>query len=261
MDKLTTGFRRFFSAFPQAMACILAGLRDGLHPRLILQSLGIWAAVLLFWSLVFWFARAQVGEASLWVVQLAAHGGMAWLDDGAATGPAWLAGSAVTGLLAGTVALLAFVLLNLFTARMLVDAFLMGTIQGIVRKRYPTVESWPGGSWKAGLRNSVGPVVTVLLLALPLMLVPVLNVIALFFLFNYLNVRGLLPDALEDIASDEETRALIEGSRVEMAVLGVLMVPVVMIPPLTLFGPSVLGASVTHFGLQRLKARRRGALA
>ncbi|MCW7538463.1 EI24 domain-containing protein [Aquabacterium sp. A7-Y] len=247
---------RLVAAFPAALSCIGLGLRDGLKPRLILQSLAIWAAVLLVWSLVFWIFSDAVHALSLHVVDWIVRGAGA-LVRSEATGPAGPPGTA-SNFAAGVVSFLAFILLCLITARLLVDFFLMGTIRAIVRPRYPTLEAWGGGSWKASLRNTVGPLVTLVLLALPLMLVPVLNVVALFLLFNYLNVRGLVPDALEDIAKDEEVRRLIQGSRIEMMVLGALLVPVLMIPPLSLLAPSVLGASVTHLAFRRLQAQRRG---
>jgi hypothetical protein len=247
---------RFVAAFPAALSCIGLGLRDGLKPRLILQSLAIWVAVLLLWGLVFRIFSDGMHAMSLHLVDWIVRGAGALVRSEAA-GPASPPGAAAN-FAAGVVSLFAFILLSLVTARMLVDFFLMGTIRAIVRLRYPTLEAWPGGSWKASLRNTVGPVVMLVLVALPLMLIPVLNVIALFLLFNYLNVRGLVPDALEDMAKDQEVRRLIEDSRIEMMVLGALLVPVLMIPPLSLLAPSVLGASVTHLAFRRRQTQRRG---
>ena len=222
----------------ESIACIATGVRDGFHPRLILQSLAIWLASLLLWGTVFGIWHAEI------------HGLFEQLQSrifgsfrGAAA-MAWLA------------TFVAFVLATLLTARGLVDLFLMPTIQTLVLRRHPGLERIDGGSWRMGLLNSVGHYVTIALIALPLMLVPVVNVIALFLLFNYVNVRGLVPDALDGVASSEEVRALIKGSRVEMTVLGTLATLVMMIPPITLVGPSFFGAAVTQFSLRRLKAQR-----
>jgi len=238
MHMQSSGLGRLAPAFGQALACVGTGLRDGLHPRVILQSLGIWLVSLLLWVAVFWIWH---GEIHGLFEQLQSR----WLGS-------FRGGSAVAWLASAV----AFVLAVLLTARLLTELFLMRTIQALVLRRHPQLVRAEGGSWRVALLNSVGPYLLVAVVALPLMLVPVLGVVALFVLFGYVNVRSTVPDALDGLATHEEVRALVQGSRTEMAVLGALATLLMMVPPITLVGPSFFGATVTQFSLKRLLAQR-----
>lgn len=235
---LQSSLARLGPGLREAIGCVATGLRDGLHPRLILQSLAIWLASLLLWGAVFWIWH---GEIHGLFEQLQSRIVGAFRGDAAV---AWLA------------TFVAFALAMLVTACVLVNLTMMRTIRALVLRRHPGLERIEGGSWRSGLLNAVGHYGTVALIALPLMLVPLLNVVALFLLFNYVNVRGLVPDALDGVASSEEVRALISASRVEMVVLGTLAMLVALVPPITLVGPSFFGATVAQFSLRRLAVQR-----
>jgi hypothetical protein len=230
---------RIWPAAGEALGCVGTGLRDGLHPRVILRSLAIWGVSLLLWTIVFWLWHGEI------------HGLFEQLQSrlfGAFRGSAALAWLATT---------VAFVMAVLLSALLLTELLLMPAIQAVVLRRHPQLARAEGGSWRTALLNNVGHYLLVAAVALPLMLVPVVGVAALFVLFGYVNVRGTVPDALDGVATHEEVRALIRGSRLEMAVLGALATAVMMVPPLTLVGPSVFGATVAQFALRRLAAQRR----
>jgi len=89
-----------------------------------------------------------------------------------------------------------------------------------------------------------------------------------FVLASYLNVRGLVNDAVDGLATDEQRRAIIQARRVEMTLLGVLVGLFTLVPFAGFLSPVVLGAGVCHLGMRALAnagqesdGRAQGAIA
>jgi uncharacterized protein involved in cysteine biosynthesis len=84
----------------------------------------------------------------------------------------------------------------------------------------------------------------------------VANVVLLFVLFGYLNVRTLVNEALDGLATRDEQRALIRQARFRMIILGTLLGGVPAIPVLGLMSPAWVGAATCHLCLRELSLLR-----
>lgn len=260
--------RRPVDAIPEVGASLALGLRDGIRPRLALMSVlagvvafGVWLIVLIVWRSEIW---ALTDIAVKWVTngllslvwpdlagsgqKAAAAGGNAAPFSGKAVG--WIStplGSVVKLLVIAGI----FLLLVMLSMRLYLELFLMSRVQGQCLKHYPSLS--PGG--KAGFGVDVLSalkLLSVLCAGVLLLIIPVIGGILFFLLASYLNVRSLVNDALEDIATAEERRTIVKTMRAPMLLLGVVVAGLLLIPLAGLFIPAVLGASVCHLCMRAL---------
>jgi hypothetical protein len=250
-------------ALAKALRAASLGVKTGLQPRLLFLSTGVALAAGALWLAVF-----AIWSAEIWhVAQVAAH----WFFSGAtstadvstaATG--WWAsvwGSVVgafSWLVAVLIGLASFALLVMFTMQILLEVFLMPLVQRQCLPLYPPLATGVEGSLRANLLTSA-KLLGVLVLGMLLWIIPVLGALAFFALAAYLNVRSLVNDALDGVATVEERKALVRTHRGAMLWLGLLMAGFLLIPLVGLIAPAVLGASVCHLlmpALVRLRANK-----
>lgn len=223
----------------EALACLALGFSDGLRPRLAFASAAVAAASVVMWLVILVLARGPVWNAAeaaaLWALPQVAR--------------------ALSGVVAFLLVATAFVLMVVVTIRVYQELFLMTRIQRQCLLRYPAIAATATGSWAADLRSMLRQF-AVLLLSFPLLLVPLIGSVAYLLLGCYLNVRGLVDDALENLATPAEREAIVQRSRGSMVVLGLAMAALLLIPFAGLLMPSILGASVCHLCLRALTQLR-----
>lgn len=246
-------------AVKESVLCLGLGLRAALRPAVIGKMLGLWLMVMLAWVVVFAlaFSKIQVWVLKAWHALVAGfwHGFTLLTHHEVAAQAISQAPTVTTKVFTFVLMVLLFGLLTVITVRVLTDSLVIGWVRPAILPMYPPFAPVQVGLLKqlrntTWLRNQFGPMFTVILLTLPLMLVPVLNGALLFLLGSYLNVRGLVNDALEDILDVDAQRALIARNRLPMLVLGVGLSFLFMIPFVSLLAPAILAASVTHFCLR-----------
>lgn len=244
----------------RAVRAASLGLKDGLQPRLLLLSVGVALGAGILWLTVFSVWRAEAWHAA----QVAAHwffSGAASSADAPAASSGWWAsvwGAVASGfswLMAVLIGLASFALLVMLTIQLLLELFLMPLVQRQCLPRYPQLARGVPGSLRANLLTTV-KLWWVLALGLLLWIIPVLGGIAFFALAAYVNVRSLVNDALDDVATLAEREVLVRTHRGAMLCLGLLMGAFLLIPLVGLVAPSVLGASVCHLFMPSLVALR-----
>lgn len=248
------------SALSRVVRALRGGLSDGLHPRLVFLSIGMTLLAGLLWLVVFFVWHDQAWHlaqtAARWFFQ--GVGAASEPTTGAGGGGATLWSSVVQGLsmfVAFLIALASFALLVMLTLQAMLELFLMPAIQRQCLKRYPDLPSNLPGTLGANLLTTV-KLWSVLLVGLLLWVIPVLGGLAFFALAAYINVRSLVNDALENVATLDERRQLVKEQRGAMAGLGLCMLLLLLIPFVGLVAPSVLGAGVCHLFMPALLALR-----
>jgi hypothetical protein len=252
------------SAVADAFSCVALGFRDGLSWRLIGFSVGLWAGALLLWVLVLIFAWTQMTSLAAFIAAWCLLGIFVifphWLP---ATAQAKLAGvplaEGADALLGNvfhavkwTVLPFLVVFLILITARIGLELFLMPLVRREVVPRYPSFPAHPSTGLLTPVKNIAKMGFLAVAIGLPCLLVPVANVILLFIFFGYLNVRTLVNECLDGLASLEEQRAVIRAARTRMVLLGSLLAGAMSIPFVGFIGPSWIGASTCHLCLRTL---------
>jgi hypothetical protein len=239
------------------LASLALGLRDGLAPRLLLSSITIWLGAFLLWALLFLTFRSEA-----WAL---AQQGLQWLWQGLAAAvfkapvgvvePSGVA-SAFPGFASVVLLLLAFALLVSLTVRIALELLLMARIQRQCLLRYPQLATGVPGSLRASLR-SLGVVWGKLIVGgLLCLMVPVVGGFLFFALGAYLNARSLVNDALEGVATPQEQREFIRSRRFGLALLGLAMTLLMLVPLAGLLAPTLMGASVCHLALRQVAAAR-----
>jgi uncharacterized protein involved in cysteine biosynthesis len=177
---------------------------------------------------------------------------------------AFLGGGAAVDVL-GTIAgnLAAFVALTLFTGALAVAALavLAGPVFArVAEDRYfRGLERRRGGTLAGGVGNAATAIVLWLagwLLALPLLFVPVLNVLAPILLGAWLNQRLFRYDALAEHAAPEERSVIFRSARGRLYGLGLLLAPLAFVPVVNLAAPLHAGLAFTCLCLDELAALR-----
>lgn len=247
----------------QAVSAASLGLKDGLRPQLLMLSIGVALGAGGFWLLIF-----MVWSADIWhLAQVAAH----WFFSGAAAASeapvadgGWWAtiwGGVVQGL-SWLVALLIFLaalaLLVMLSMQIMLELFLMPLVQRQCLPRYPSLKLDGAGSLRFNILTSL-KLLAVLVLGLPLWLIPVVGPLVHLALVAYLNIRSLVNDALDGVATLEERQALVRTHRGAMLCLGLIMQLMFMIPFVGLIMASVMGASVCHLFMPPLVDMRAQA--
>lgn len=251
--------RQAAGAVSESIQCLVLGLRDGLRPRLALMSFMVGLGVSLFWFAVFGWYAAELWQ---WAQSMASVGLIGTVKGvGEVTQalqglvPVVTAGWFASVVAAGLV-LVGYALLVIVSMRIILELVLMPRIQRVCLQRYPHLVPTDGATVMAGLRDTVGTLGTSVIGSLCCLLIPVVGGLLLLVLVSYLNIRGLVNDALEDLATDGEVRQVIKGSRVDMTVLGVACTALTLVPLLGLLAPVIMGASACHLTMRRLSILR-----
>ncbi|MFT3870920.1 MAG: hypothetical protein QM715_20900 [Nibricoccus sp.] len=253
---------------PDAVTCVALGLRDAISRKLILFSIGLWSSALVLWCIVLvaaWSAiKSFAGLIAAWMLLGIFSIFPNWLP---ASAQAKLAG---VPLPVGAEALLGpvfhgvtwFVLMLLvvagvtITVRIGLEFFLMPLIRSQVLRSYPPFPTHPTSSLFTPIKNAAKTATLVIAIGLPCLLIPVANVVLLFMLFGYLNVRTLVNEALDGLASPEEQRRVIQIARWRMVLVGSLLAAAVTVPFAGFIAASWTGASTCHLCLRTLLSLR-----
>jgi uncharacterized protein involved in cysteine biosynthesis len=146
------------------------------------------------------------------------------------------------------------------TVRIEVEFLLMPVIRKVVEKHYPPFPPRPAYSLITSVANVAKTGALAIFLGLPFLLIPVANVVLLFVLFGYLNVRTLVNEALDGLATRDEQRLLIRSTRLRMIFMGTLLGGAPAIPLLGLMTPAWIGAATCHLCLRELRQLRAPTL-
>ena len=238
----------------EALHCFTLGLRDALRLRLALVSIFIWTLALVFWGVVLVVfhaeAAALVGQAlsTIW------SAAPSWMNPAVAVAQnPWVQGTVSFLLL-----MLGYWIVCLITVSLLMELMLMQRVQAVCLPRYPTLQGLHIQNDRiAAVLDTVGTLAAMVVGSLVCLLIPVVGGALALVLVGYLNVRGLVGDALDGVATDQERRQIIERHRPQMVVLGLLCSVLLFIPLLGLWMPAVLGAATAHLGM-RATQRLRG---
>jgi ABC-type multidrug transport system, ATPase and permease components len=259
------------SALSDVIACASLGLRDGISPKLIAFSVALWVGAVMLWTLILVFAWSVLEAVAAFIT--------AWVFLGIfRIFPGWLPASArekITGVsladggqaLLGPVfttltwiVLVALILAAIYaTARIAVEFWLMPAIRKVVERHYPPFPQHPPYSLLSTVTNFAKTSTVAVVLGLPFLLVPVVNVALLFVLFGYLNVRTLVNEALDGVATRQEQRIVIRAARGRMIAMGSLLAGILAIPVVGLLTPTVTGAATCHLCLRELRRQREGS--
>ena len=256
------------SSLREAFACALLGLRDGFSRRVIVFSLGLWVGAVALWAVLLvvgWSqAYAVAGFLTAWMLLGIFRVFPTWLpaetqakltDTSLAAGAQSLLGP-VFGTLTGIVLALLILAAIYLTVRIAVEFWLMPIIREQVEKHYPPFPPKPPYSLIYSVTNIAKTGALAVLLGLPFLIIPVVNAVLIFVLFGYLNVRTLVNEALDGVASREEQRMIIRRIRVRMVFLGTVLGGVPAIPILGFMAPAWVGASTCHLCLRELRQLR-----
>lgn len=260
------------TSLQQAGTALFRGLRDAVHPRLLLWSLGLWLISAMIWLLLAVFFWSSLSGLIDQAGQFLAHGLWSWLAPPAKiidpatikTTSNWLSNSLFALIGWG---IIKFVLLSGFflaavmlTSRLLLEFMLMPLVQKQVLPTYPQLTHNQQTTWHSGIFNALRDFILLILGGLACLLVPILGGLLLFVLLSWLNVRALANDALEGVASPSEIRWLRHNDLLATAILGTFQAGFMLIPVLNVLGPILIGTSSTHFFFLRLQQLRGRAI-
>ncbi|ATC63018.1 hypothetical protein CMV30_03025 [Nibricoccus aquaticus] len=260
------------SSIREAFTCALLGLRDGFTFRMIAFSLGLWAGALALWAILLVFAWTPIKTAAAFLTAWSLLGLFRlfpnWLPASAqekitgvplADGAAALLGNVTFGTATWIMLVLLILVAVYATVRIAVEFLLMPVIRQAVEKHYPPFPPRPPYSLLSSVTNVAKTGALAVLLGLPFLLIPVANVVLLFVLFGYLNIRTLVNEALDGLATRDEQRLLIRRARLRMIFLGTLLAAAPAIPILGLMTPAWIGAATCHLFLRELARLRAGS--
>lgn len=247
----------------ESIQCLGLGLRDGLKPRLALMSFMVGLGVSLFWFAVFGLYAAELWQGAQSLASVGLIGTLKGVGEvtQALQGlvPVVMAGW-FTKMVAAGLLLMGYALLVILSMRIILELVLMPRIQRVCLQRYPDLLPTEGATVMAGLRDTLGTLSTSVVGSLCCLLIPVIGGLLVLVLVSYMNIRSLLGDTLEDLATDDEVRQIIQGSRADMTVLGLACTALTLVPLLGLFAPVIMGASACHLTMRRLTVLRAAAL-
>lgn len=221
------------------------GWRDALRPRLALTSVVVacLATLVMLIVLLVWHGPITQKLASL------VKAGLSHLM---AAPSAWAVDALTWLMTLLTLALGVFLLVQLA-----LQFWLMPRIQKYCLLRHAALKGHLGDtSLRHGVMDGVRTTLTWLIGGSVCLLIPVVGSVLMLALSSYLNVRSLVNDALDGVASDDEVRALIRGSRLPMLGLGALITLTVLIPMAGLLVPVLAGTSTCHLMMTRLARLR-----
>lgn len=250
----------------EAATCLLLGFRHALTVRAVLLSLSLWVAAIGVWIILFLVFREQLLQLALKAVAIVVYGIGVLLPDSAAGTPSGTGsfGAAVANIsslaLSWVLVALGYIVAVVLTVRVLAELLLMGWIRQQALKSFPDLSSRGFENDANAKRIAFGiwirPWGALIGLAPLCLLLPVVGGVLLFVLLSYLNVRFLVNDATDDLASPQEVRALLGGSRIELLALGLMATLLNLVPLLGLLSPWVTGSAVCHLAMRKLSASR-----
>jgi uncharacterized protein involved in cysteine biosynthesis len=250
----------------EVLTCLGLGVRDGIRPRLALTSVlaallafGIWLAVFLVWRSDIWAMAGAITQGiGSWIASLVWPDAAGQAASGASSGMAWgerilssMAGTA-GGLLTFLVFTGIFLLLIILTIRILLELFLMRRVQQQCLTHYPGLQSGVKGNLRVELLSMLA-IWFALCGGVLFLVIPVIGGAFFFVLASYLNIRSLVHDALDGLATVEERRRIIVENRPAMLLLGVAVSALMLIPFVGFLMPAVLGASTCHLCIRALQ--------
>ncbi len=228
---------------PLPLHALLLGLRDGLRPGLALSSLMWMIGVIIAWGLCFALApdRWWSLDALAAMVQ-----GLIPLE------------STFAKPLAALGFVLAYVLLVIVSMALVILLVLMPRIRDTCLRAYPALQPASTGLALLGpWRNAVYLVSALLAGGVASLMLPVVGSLLMVTLVSYFNVRGLLYDALDGLATPAEQEAVLRRQRPAILLLGLLLSALALVPVLGLLSPLIMGTSASHLAFAAL-ARQRG---
>ena len=231
-----------------ALSCALA---DFWQPRILLLALVPPLAALAVWIGLAWaFSDDWARMVSDWIAGTAWLG---WVRE-------WGLGSIfiwASGLLAAALALP----LMLITAVLVTDIVAMPVIVPFVAERHhPQLEKRKGGSIAGSVGNAAIAVTVFAVLwlaSLPLWFTGIGALVLPPLLSAFFNQRMFRYDALAEHATREEYARIIEVSRGDLFVLGLLLSLLLYVPLVNLMVPVLSALAFTHFCLARLAQLRQ----
>lgn len=237
----------------QVLRSIGAAFRDFFSPSMLGTMIALPLLSLLFWGgLLIWFWTP-------WTEGLSRYFSGTWALR-VLTG--WF--PSLQGGLGDAVAVV-LVLLTVFpliylTTLLLVSQFVVPIVQRyLLKNRFPTLERKSGGSFSGSLGNSLksGGLYLVLFVSTsPLWLLPGAQILIPAALTAWVSRRVLTYDLLQDVASDEERRRLLETDGASLWLLGFLLGLLVIVPGLAFFVPVLATLAYGHFSYLRLQRMR-----
>lgn len=234
MDKIFYAFRRSFAALVNTKVLFLL-----LMPPLIAVG-GLAILFFIFWT--GWTTGLGAWFSSLWILQWA----QSWPDLGY-----WMA---VVFLL------LVFIPLSYLLSVLLTSIFVMPLVLIWVGNRdFGTLEKKRGGTIAGSIWNalfSAALFVFYFLISLPLWLIPGGQILVPLFLTSWLNKRVFMYDVLQDYASQDERKRLLNSESKGLYALGMLLGLMNYIPLAFFFVPVLSALSYTYYGLESLKKMR-----
>lgn len=270
--RLSTAYAATRATAAELSACLALGLRDTMHPRLLLFSIVVSSVTFCFFAALFiyWGKELLTFSAIAGVVLTA---GIVLMAPQLIPFTGTVAPSTVSidvlGMIATTlfglgviaamvvlVPILLFTICVLATTRFQLKLFMMDRIQQRVLRRYPDLQPGRHGSAWTRLLAELRQVLSLLLCALLCLTIPMLGAVLLLALLCYWNAYGLIRRSLDGLAGDEELRAIVKGRRGALTLLGAVLAIISFIPIIGLLGPALAGTSVAHFVMRRLAGLR-----
>lgn len=232
------------------MSAVFAALtragRNLFAPSILALVLLPACASLLLWTLLAWLFWGAWTAAITAVLASTTVAG--WLQD-------WHAGwlidyTAVALVLAGIVPAM------MVTALVITEIIAMPAILAFVSSRdYPALERRHGGTLAGSLLNAAVAItvfIVLWLVTLPLWLTGIGAVLAPVLTSAWLNQRLFRYDALAEHADRAEFARIVQDSRGDLFLLGLLLSLLLYVPVLNLLLPVFSALAFTHFALARL---------
>jgi len=214
----------------------------------------LWPVLVSFWVWVLGvcFAWAPLSNGlQAWQASWSASGG--WWNN------AWI--GAATGFLLKLLLLILSIYFAYVLAVLLFAAFAMPLmVDCVARAEYPDLERRAGGSqWGSAANAGVSAFLfgILCLLVLPMLFVPVANVVAVVVLAAWFNARCFSYDALMSHADAQELIQVPQARRGTLFMVGVVGGLLGLVPVLNLFVPALSGLAFTHYLLQTLQRKRQ----
>lgn len=234
----------------EVLIVLKLAIQDGIRPQLLGTSLVIGVGAVLLWAIifgVFWTPIYQgVATVAGWILMalllaLFVAAGMA--HTGGQLGDFL---QQVHVVFTWSLLIVLFLLLVIVTVRIALELILMSRIQKQCLKRYDNLPQNVQNAWHGGLVDTIKTMSAFVFGTVIGLFIPLIGGLLVLALGAYLNIRSLINDALEGVATDEERKALIKSNRRKMLLLGLLFTPMMLIPLAGLFVPVFMGASVVH---------------
>jgi hypothetical protein len=216
----------------ESLICVALALRDGIKPPISLISAMIWVTSVMGWAIVFFFIKTPLLQALPEIPRLFPS-----------------ISAALRYLVLGAL----YAALVIITVRIAIELWLMKRIQKFCLRYYPDLSLSYKSSSLVSLRDAPKTAGTFLVGGLICLLLPVVGPALLFLLMGYINVRSLMNDALDELVSEKDRRAIIESNRLTMLLIGAMLGGLVLLPILGLFAPSILGMSVCHLCMRQTR--------